>query len=110
MKAYGGARAMKYEHRCPSAFGELMRRRGSGSSLEVFRSLGPRLHELAFRYSAGLEGVACVIAGAYTVRELEENVGFARDLCELNAEERRLLDQAGREAAVVLGEHYGPRA
>ena len=77
--------------------------------MEAFRSLGPRLHELAFRYSAGLEGVGCVITGAYTVRELEENVRFARDLCELNVEETRLLDLAGREAADVLGEHYGPR-
>ncbi len=56
MKAYGGARAMKYEHRCPSAFCELMRKRESGSSLEVFRSLGRGFMSWRFATVPGSRG------------------------------------------------------
>ena len=92
MKAYGGAKGMKYEKPVVSAF--------SG--------LGHDCHQQAFYYAAGLPGVATVVIGVFSVEELEQNVLWARNLRELRADEQARLDELGHSAAASLGEHFGP--
>ena len=93
MKAFGGARGMKYSRRRPSAFSAI----GQAGH-----------HELALRYCAHLDGVAGVVVGVFTEEELEQIVNWARYLRPLSDEERSLLDVLGAEAARRLGEHFGP--
>jgi aryl-alcohol dehydrogenase-like predicted oxidoreductase len=92
MKAFGGARDMKYDRPRPSAFD----------------GLGQSLLEQAYYYSATLEGVASVIVGVFSERELEQNVAWAHGVRELTDQEEQQLEQRGREAAQTLGEHFGP--
>ncbi len=92
MKAYGGARGMKYDKPVMSAF--------SG--------LGHDCHQQAFLYAAGLPGVATVVVGVFSVEELEQNIRWAQNLRELTAEEQSQLAKLGRAAATRLGEHFGP--
>ena len=109
MKVYGGARKMKYDRPCPSAFGAMQSLRARRTH-PFARALGGDLHRLAFLYSAGQPGVASVVVGAYTQEELEANLSYALALRRLTGDEEATLDAAGREAAKSLGEYLGPRS
>jgi uncharacterized protein len=94
MKAYAGARGMRYKAPEPSALAE------AGF---------PDLHA-AFRYAAGLSGVASVVIGAFSPEELALNAAWARAFTPLSPEEQRDVLARGAACARTLGEHFGPAA
>ena len=92
MKVFGGAHKMEYSVPTPSAL----------------ESAGEKNLDLAFRYTAGLPGVASAVVGMYSIAEVDENVRIARDFQALTHDEERELLARGKPVAGTLGEHFGP--
>lgn len=49
--------------------------------------------EWAFRFLAGLENVECVLSGSSSLKQLEENIEFFKNIKPLNDEELEILDK-----------------
>ncbi|MAG13967.1 MAG: hypothetical protein CMN78_05170 [Spirochaetales bacterium] len=65
-------------------------------------------HQLAFRYSLGLAGVALSVIGVYSISELKENIRWATDFVPLAAEEDARLAKDAQKALPQWGERFGP--
>ncbi|HEY3861067.1 MAG TPA: aldo/keto reductase [Verrucomicrobiae bacterium] len=70
---------------------------------------GPLL-ENAFRYSAGIEGVAAAVIGFYGPEEARQSVEWARRFRPLTESELASLREKGRPLAAQWGPHFGPAA
>ena len=93
MKAFAGAKEMKYDRPMPSAL----------------VALGQTRLELAYMYAAGLQGVTSVVIGASSIPELEQNVRWARAVRKLTPQEEQELVKLGHDAAARFGEHFGAK-
>lgn len=61
---------------------------------EIFRSLGGgSAASYAIRFAAGFPGVMSVLSGMGNMDMLRDNIGYMQDFQQLNAEERRAVDQ-----------------
>jgi predicted aldo/keto reductase-like oxidoreductase len=93
MKIYGGAKDMNYHPQ---------------NQPSQLASAGSHDHHQALRYGLGLPGVAVAVVGMYTVKELKQNIEWARNFEPLSSEEEAGLLERGRAVAQQWGAHYGP--
>ena len=64
----------------------------------------------AIRYALGLPGVATLVIGPHTVKQLRQNAQLVQDYEPLSGEEKAELARLGQRLANTWGEHYGPVA
>ncbi len=63
--------------------------------------------DLAIRYALDLPGVACAVAGVFTIDELKQNATIARSQKALTKFELRKIAEVGKELAQKWGAHLG---
>jgi hypothetical protein len=68
------------------------------------------LLEDAFRYSAGIEGVAAAVIGFYGADEARQSVAWARRYRPMSGAEQAAMREKGRPLAAQWGPHFGPTA
>ncbi|MDA0839989.1 MAG: aldo/keto reductase [Planctomycetota bacterium] len=93
MKIYGGAKGMDYHPK---------------NQPSQLASTGSHDHRQALQYGLGLPGVAIAVVGMCSLKELQENVEWARNFEPLSPEKEAGLLNQGKAVAMKWGPHYGP--
>lgn len=95
---------------CMKVFGGIRGGFGNYQRPNPGPQLDPNYLAQAIRYALGLPGVATLVIGPHSVKQLRENVRMVKAYRPLDEDEREALSQIGRRWADQWGPHYGPVA